>query len=284
MNLRMVAMSAAIFSMIVYLSLTAAGWRKYSKFCGKKPFLIAGYLLMRLIRHSGPSPYERRLEYKYRLLGYNEMSSGRMNAHLALKCSLIFGSVIFAGIIGSITQPDAFFAGFAISLPFALSFAQDRRLDSAISRRKRRMGLEFPVLLNKIVLLTGAGMNFLPAISKTACEGSAGSYIYDELKKTLYDIDTGKSYQESFEGFSRRCGIMEINTFVSLVLQNMRKGNDSLVPVLRLLSDTCWEKRRNAARKIGEEMSTKLIFPTMMIFIATLILLMTPAFIQMSAV
>lgn len=68
--------------------------------------------------------------------------------------------------------------------------------------------------------------------------------------------------------------------FTATLIQNLRKGSDQLVPVLRLQAAACWENRKNIARKLGEEASTKLLFPMAIVFVAILIMVMTPAVMQ----
>ena len=119
------------------------------------------------------------------------------------------------------------------------------------------------------------------AWEKVARENKKNTYLYRELRRSLIEIEAGKTHFRSYEDFARRCRTPEINKFVTVVLQNMRKGNDELVAVLTVQAAECWEMRKHAARRLGEEASTKLLFPLILMFIAILIIVGTPAVLAM---
>lgn len=50
-----------------------------------------------------------------------------------------------------------------------------------------------------------------------------------------------------------------------------------LVPLLRVFAMECWELRKNTARRLGEEASTKMLLPLMLMFLAILLIVGTPA-------
>ncbi len=51
---------------------------------------------------------------------------------------------------------------------------------------------------------------------------------------------------------------------------------------MRVQAAACWENRKNMAKKMGEEASTKLILPMMIIFVAILLVVLTPAVLQLN--
>jgi len=115
------------------------------------------------------------------------------------------------------------------------------------------------------------------AWEKTVAESDRQTPLYMELKASIQDIRSGMPEHKAYEEFAKRCHVPSVTRFVSVILQNIRKGNSELVPVLRLLSNECWEMRKNAAKKIGEEASTKLLIPMMLMFIAILLIVGMPA-------
>ena len=100
----------------------------------------------------------------------------------------------------------------------------------------------------------------------------------------LRQIESGRPEAEAFESLARRCPIPEIGNFASIMVQNLKKGGDDLVSLLLIHSASCWESRKNAVKKLGEEAAAKLVFPMGMIFAAILILVAAPAFIQMGGI
>jgi len=54
-----------------------------------------------------------------------------------------------------------------------------------------------------------------------------------------------------------------------------------LVPLLKLQSNECWQLRKNMAKRLGEEASTKLVLPLMIMFVGILIIVILPAVMQL---
>ena len=85
----------------------------------------------------------------------------------------------------------------------------------------------------------------------------------------------------SDENFAHRCKVTEITKFVSVIEQNLRKGNNELVTVLKFQVNDCWQMRKNIAKRLGEEASTKMLFPLMLMFLAIVLIVATPAIMAM---
>ena len=100
--------------------------------------------------------------------------------------------------------------------------------------------------------------------------------LYNELRTVLADIRGGKSQITAFEDFAKD-EIPEITKFVSVVLQNLSKGSSEMIPILRLQATECWEMRKHAAKRLGEEASTKMLFPMLLMFVAIILIVATPA-------
>ncbi len=101
--------------------------------------------------------------------------------------------------------------------------------------------------------------------------------LYTELTDAVTKIKNGDSFNGVMEDFSKRCGVQEVSVFTTTVLLNYKRGGNQLALSLRELSRDLWEKRKAISRKRGEEASSKLIFPMVLIFIAVLIIVAYPA-------
>jgi tight adherence protein C len=162
-------------------------------------------------------------------------------------------------------------------LAFGLFFLPDYEIHKKVKRRRLLLQAEFPDFLNKITLLLGAGMTVPRSWEKIVRESEKKTPLNKELYKSVFDIQAGNSILQAYEGFARRCRVPEINKFVTLILQNMKKGNAELVLILRVQAAECWETRKLAARKMGEESSTKMLFPLLLMLIAILLIVSAPA-------
>jgi len=70
--------------------------------------------------------------------------------------------------------------------------------------------------------------------------------------------------------------------FVNVILLNYRRGGEELVNALSTLSRNMWEARKNAAKTLGEEASSKLLFPMVLIFLVVLTVIAAPALMWMN--
>ncbi|WP_145410106.1 type II secretion system F family protein [Paenibacillus xylanexedens] len=213
------------------------------------------------IQHSG----EKTLLYSAEMLTYTWLM-------LLVGCLLsLVGDIGLGGLAGGIVL--------GALLPFALY----KDLSSKVQRRDQDILVELPELLNRIVLLVGAGETVQRAIMHcVASQGERDHPLYNELRKTAHDLNNGYSFQQSFEQFSRRCGVQEVTIFTTTVLLNFRRGGGDFVLALRDLSHVLWEKRKAVSRAKGEQASSKLVFPMVLIFFTIVVMIGAPAFMMMN--
>lgn len=190
----------------------------------------------------------------------------------------------FAGIgWGNFDFTYIFFSVGLLGLVFYLT---DKELNEKIKKRRLKIMIDFPDFINKVTLLINAGMPILKAWGKIVTDSRSHKDqserpLYVEAYRTFLEIKAGKPEIKAYEDFAKRCRVPEITRFAAIIIQNLRKGNAELVPVLRLQALECWEMRKNIARKLGEEASTKLLAPMMIMFIGILIIIIMPAVMQL---
>ncbi|OMF16470.1 type II secretion protein F [Paenibacillus amylolyticus] len=213
------------------------------------------------IQHSG----EKTMLYCAEMLTYTWLM-------LMVGCLLtLVGDMGIGGMVGGLAL--------GIALPFALY----KDLNTKVQRRDQDILMELPELLNRIVLLVGAGETVQRAIVHcVTSQGERDHPLYNELRKTVGDWNNGYSFQQSFEQFSRRCGVQEVTIFTTTVLLNFRRGGGDFVLALRDLSHVLWEKRKAVCRSKGEQASSKLVFPMVLIFFTIVVMIGAPAFMMMN--
>ncbi|KAA8783460.1 tight adherence protein C [Paenibacillus sp. 4624] len=170
-----------------------------------------------------------------------------------------------------------------VILAIALPFAMYKDLYTKVKRRDQDILIELPELLNRIVLLVGAGETVQRAIVHCVNSQSERDHpLYNELRRAAGDWNNGYSFQQSLEQFSRRCGVQEVTIFTTTVLLNFRRGGGDFVLALRDLSHVLWEKRKTVSRAKGEQASSKLVFPMVLIFFTIVVMIGAPAFMMMN--
>lgn len=166
---------------------------------------------------------------------------------------------------------------------------QEKDLKERVEHRNRQMLLDYPQLVSKLTLYMGAGMTIRNAFRKIALDyrkerqdGGKYHYVYEEMLLICYELDSGISEAAAYEQFGKRCRLPQYTKFASLLVQNLKKGSNSLAEALRQESKNAFEERRNMARKLGEEAGTKLLLPMMLMLGIVMVLIIIPAYFSFS--
>lgn len=157
----------------------------------------------------------------------------------------------------------------------------DKNLENKLKERVKKIKLDFPEFLDVLTLLMNAGLTLPAAIQKIVKDKGVDRPLYQELSILQAETATGKSEIQAFEEFAKRIKVPQVTMFVSTVLQNRARGGTDMVPILRLLSRESWEGRKRMAQQLGEEASSKLLLPMILIFIAIAMITVAPAVISM---
>jgi tight adherence protein C len=226
--------------------------------------------------------YKQRIYLKIKdLYGCRLVELNTMN-HLAKTVLILLFTIMFLSFVGTQIEIDVTYGIFCVVSLGAVAYAFDKQIDTRLKQRKRLIQMDFPDFLNTLVLMVNAGLTVSSAVNRIVKCSDKKRPLYMELFSVTNEINAGKPEMQAYEDFARRCRLQEVTMFVSTLLQNLKKGNDELVPILKLQANTCWEGRKLAARKLGEEASTKLLFPMMLIFVAIMAMVMTPAVLQLN--
>ena len=249
----------------------------------RKLIIAPSFLLMRF-RYTARLSYDRKI--KVHIIEYygKPGSDARFLLHQSRKCAFILLALEFCLLIGLRTAP-----GFGYLLVCALCLGSayllpDSKLNADIRKRKMDIMLDFPDFLVKLTLLVNAGMNVSNAWEKVSEGTDISKALGRELHMALTEIKSGKSESKAYEDFAKRCRIQEVTRVVSVLLQNIRKGNAELVPILRIHANECWEMRKNAAKKLGEEASSKMLLPMAIMLMSILLIVMTPAILALQGI
>jgi tight adherence protein C len=249
-----------------------------------KTLLPIGLYLLNAFKYDYTSQYDKRLLIKIIEISGIKYSQYYLKIHWANKIIYMILAALFCAFVFASAGPDPGIGAFCIMLMAAVVFLSDKELDSLIKKRRTSIQMDFPDFLNKLILLVNAGMTISRAWDKIASDNKKISPLYQELEEMLHSISSGKSEYQAYEDFAKRCRMPEITRFISVIIQNLKKGNSDMISILRLQANDCWEMRKNAAKKLGEEASTKMLLPMMIMFIAILIIVAVPAILAMRGI
>lgn len=173
----------------------------------------------------------------------------------------------------------------AILMPVLLLALGRQNREKEAEDRRRQLRIYYPELVNKLTLLLGAGMTVKRAwIKITEDAYKRGDkqmhYIYEEMRYTCREMESGVMESESYEHFGRRCGIQEYIRLGALLSQNLRKGTKGLNALLRAEAVQAFEERKARAKRLGEEAGTKLLLPMFLMLAVVLVIVVVPAFLS----
>ena len=131
----------------------------------------------------------------------------------------------------------------------------------------------------------GAGLTIRSAFERIAedygmeqAEGGESRPACEEILYTCRELRTGIAEAEAYERFGRRCGVQEYIRLGAMLSQNLKKGSTALLMRLREENDNAIREQINRSRQIGEEASTKLLVPMVMMLGIVMVIIMIPAF------
>jgi tight adherence protein C len=86
----------------------------------------------------------------------------------------------------------------------------------------------------------------------------------------------------AYGNFITRCSTKETAKLASAILQNLSKGNAEIGKLLQSMAKEAWLERRHTAKRDSEKANSKLMIPTMLLFLAILVMLMVPVAMNFS--
>lgn len=152
-------------------------------------------------------------------------------------------------------------------------------LNRIIRMRHLEILKALPNVLDLLTLSVEAGRDFLTALRDIVMRRKLDA-IGEELRRSLHEIQLGKTRQEALHEMSLRVNQPELTTVLNSVIQADELGV-SIGQLLRVQGDQLRAKRFARAEKLANESPVKILFPIIIfIFPAVFIVLMGPLMSQ----
>ena len=193
-------------------------------------------------------------------------------------------ATVFLLCIKSVISGFIFTDFFAVAvLAAVVVFLPDFLIVQRAGKKKERLKYGLADFMDRTAILLDSGMTLWSALSFAAYNSEENDPFALEMKNTVQSFSgkDGCFYrpEECLEQLAERCSTLMVSSFVSLIIQNSRKGSDELASILKIQSGAFRTEQRNMAKKRAEEASTLLLIPTALVFIAILAMVATPALI-----
>lgn len=250
------------------------------KISGLDMIPIVGYRLMQLLKWDSTSKtvknlykkccrFQEKKEAMHRtyyllgaLFGYLFIGAGAFFVLLSIALSLGMGA------------RGALIAVGALVLFGVLGYVPYDSVSSTVLKREEEIGNAFPQVVSKLALLTVAGMEVNQAWKITSKSGEGT--LYDEMNRVMTDLYNNVSPVEAYAKFIQRCDNKYTTKLGTSIIQNTSKGNSEIVRLFKSLNDESWMEHKHSARRMGEKIQSKLMIPTILMFIGILILVVVP--------
>ncbi|MCR5388072.1 MAG: type II secretion system F family protein [Lachnospiraceae bacterium] len=160
--------------------------------------------------------------------------------------------------------------------------------DEKKEREKRNKALEreFILLLRQLSVLTRAGMTVMAAFDRIAdsyLKRKKSGFlknqvlVYEEIIIILRRVKDGLGESEAYKSFGEQCGIPCYRKLSTLLIQNYKKGSRNLGTLLEALLEEEYTKQKTDIKKRGEELSTRLLLPMMIMLVLVMVIVTVPA-------
>ncbi len=142
---------------------------------------------------------------------------------------------------------------------------------------------DLPEFVQNIVIYLYAGLTASGAISSIAGRWRERS---EPLPLLVQDAAAQLACQtplaQVLHQLAEKADTPDMRAVVTILLTHTTRGGDSTAQTLLDISNQVWSKRLALARKRAEEVTVKLIFPLMLVFIAILLIVGAPAIMFVS--
>ena len=148
-------------------------------------------------------------------------------------------------------------------------------------RKKRNNVLmeQYPSFVNRLWLLLGSGMTVQTGIRQILSEMEKDWLLRRELEYAMHQLDTGSEESWVYEQLGRRLELPEYYQLLQHISQHIRMGTKDLRNLMEQEMQQVLEKRRELAKKKGEEASTKLLFPMILLLVLVMVMIVYPAWV-----
>ena len=150
-------------------------------------------------------------------------------------------------------------------------------------KKEEELLREYPEILSRISLYIQAGMTSRNALGKIVSDyevtraEQGRKYGYEELKKTFYEMNRGISEHKAYKNLGERIGLPEYKKLSGILIQQLEKGSKGFLDNLQEETREAFEKKKRIAKEAGEKAGTRLLIPMGILFVITLVIIMTPA-------
>lgn len=143
------------------------------------------------------------------------------------------------------------------------------RMKEKLKTRELECTSELPEVVSTMALLVGAGMMLRNAWHMISDEKEGT--IYELMRNATNDMENGMSELDAIHKFGRITNSSEVRKFTSAMAQSIERGGSELSDFLGKQAVEMWSLKKQTMLQKGEAAATKLLMPTVLLFVGIII-------------
>ena len=217
------------------------------------------------------------MELKLRQAGYISKDSVRLFhfAQFALGLVGLMGGLFFVYVLKADVEFDGQQMALRILAPAAAAYFLPRYwITRRIDARKQAITDAFPDALDMMLVCVEAGQSLDQAIVRVASElQSSYPELSEELQVVAHEMKAGKEKDKVLRDFGTRCGVMDVSSFVTVMIQSSSFGT-SIADALRVYAGEMRDKRVMRAEEAANKLPVKMTLATMGLTVPPLLIIL----------
>ena len=232
-----------------------------------------GFQILEILHYSYGSQFDQKRIAQSKIVYGAKYGEYYYHVNVAEKVTYVFSCLVLTPLLGPLFGNPIIML-FGIFAAAVLWYYADTKITDVIKEREVSITKDFCDVVSKMALLINAGMITREAWQEIASTG--GSVLYKEMSNAATDMRNGMSEIDAYIAFGNRCGVPFVKKFISMLVQNLEKGNRELVDFLKRESAVCWEEKKHIVKRQGEAAANKLMLPLGMILIDIFVMILVP--------
>ncbi len=197
---------------------------------------------------------------------------------LAIACGALYLFIVI--LTGKLDAKGALFIFFPIAAGYYLPVFF---LKHKVAARHGTIFKELPDILDLLLICMEAGLSFDMALYRVSKElASIAPVLSSELGRYFLEIKGGLPRKQVLTNLAERNGEKNLISVVHVLIQSASFGTD-IAEAIKVYSDSLRTERKQLAEEKGAKISTKLTFPTILLILpALMLIILGPAIINLT--
>lgn len=185
-------------------------------------------------------------------------------------------------------QKESLLPGIVLLICVFPALGQIFQKQRAVEKKKKereQMVLDYPEIVSKLLLLLSTGMNLRMAMCRLGSGAKEKDWkkhkVYFYIDEMVKEMEHGISEKEAYYHFGERTQLQQYKVLATLLVQHLQKGNANLQKILEEEVDKAQRIRQQQVKILGEQASTKLLVPMILMLILVFVILIVPVWFSM---